>query len=100
MFQDFLQEEEGRKVVMVTDPPFGGLVKPLAHSFRQISDTWRELQGTGEGSCTSNAQIYTFLLMELIVGSCSVPSILGYWIIVINSSAYDCTDHERMYIKV
>uniref|UniRef100_A0AAY4A1L0 rRNA N(6)-adenosine-methyltransferase ZCCHC4 n=1 Tax=Denticeps clupeoides TaxID=299321 RepID=A0AAY4A1L0_9TELE len=43
IFNGFLHEEEGNKVVMVTDPPFGGLVKPLAHSFRQISETWRRL---------------------------------------------------------
>uniref|UniRef100_A0A8C1Y679 rRNA N(6)-adenosine-methyltransferase ZCCHC4 n=1 Tax=Cyprinus carpio TaxID=7962 RepID=A0A8C1Y679_CYPCA len=35
-FQGFLSEEGGAKVVMVTDPPFGGLVKPLANSFSQI----------------------------------------------------------------
>uniref|UniRef100_A0A672LQH3 Zinc finger, CCHC domain containing 4 n=1 Tax=Sinocyclocheilus grahami TaxID=75366 RepID=A0A672LQH3_SINGR len=31
-FQGFLHEEGGAKVVMVTDPPFGGLVKPLANT--------------------------------------------------------------------
>lgn len=40
-FQGFLREEEGAKVVMITDPPFGGLVKPLANSFSQMSITWR-----------------------------------------------------------
>uniref|UniRef100_A0A8C9SIW1 rRNA N(6)-adenosine-methyltransferase ZCCHC4 n=1 Tax=Scleropages formosus TaxID=113540 RepID=A0A8C9SIW1_SCLFO len=46
LFEAFLHEEDGAKVVMVTDPPFGGLVKPLAHSFTQISETWRALQNT------------------------------------------------------
>uniref|UniRef100_A0A8C2GBJ9 Zinc finger, CCHC domain containing 4 n=1 Tax=Cyprinus carpio TaxID=7962 RepID=A0A8C2GBJ9_CYPCA len=32
-FQGFLSEEGGAKVVMVTDPPFGGLVKPLFYIF-------------------------------------------------------------------
>ncbi|XP_057711892.1 rRNA N6-adenosine-methyltransferase ZCCHC4 [Corythoichthys intestinalis] len=40
----FLRESNGEKAVMVADPPFGGLVKPLAKSFSRISQTWRELQ--------------------------------------------------------
>ncbi|XP_028285367.1 rRNA N(6)-adenosine-methyltransferase ZCCHC4 [Parambassis ranga] len=36
----------GEKVVMVADPPFGGLVKPLANSFSLISQTWRKLQSS------------------------------------------------------
>uniref|UniRef100_A0A671QSE6 Zinc finger, CCHC domain containing 4 n=1 Tax=Sinocyclocheilus anshuiensis TaxID=1608454 RepID=A0A671QSE6_9TELE len=40
-FQGFLREEGGAKVVMVTEPPFGGLVKPLANSFSQMSITWK-----------------------------------------------------------
>ncbi|XP_051530171.1 rRNA N6-adenosine-methyltransferase ZCCHC4-like isoform X1 [Myxocyprinus asiaticus] len=43
-FQDFLCEEGAAKVVMVADPPFGGLVKPLASSFFKISMTWKKLQ--------------------------------------------------------
>lgn len=42
--QAFLRECDGEKVVMVADPPFGGLVKPLANSFSLISQTWRKLQ--------------------------------------------------------
>ncbi|XP_030630024.1 rRNA N(6)-adenosine-methyltransferase ZCCHC4 [Chanos chanos] len=44
VFRDFLSKEEGAKVVMVSDPPFGGLVKPLSHTFSTISETWRSLQ--------------------------------------------------------
>ncbi|XP_022063926.1 rRNA N6-adenosine-methyltransferase ZCCHC4 [Acanthochromis polyacanthus] len=40
----FLRESDGEKVVMVADPPFGGLVKPLAHSFSLIAQTWKKLQ--------------------------------------------------------
>ncbi|MED6281644.1 rRNA N6-adenosine-methyltransferase zcchc4 [Characodon lateralis] len=34
--------------MMVVDPPFGGLVKPLANSFSLISQTWRKLQNSGD----------------------------------------------------
>ncbi|CAG5929584.1 unnamed protein product [Menidia menidia] len=40
----FLTEQEEEKVVMVADPPFGGLVKPLAYNFSLISQTWKKLQ--------------------------------------------------------
>ncbi|XP_040274953.1 rRNA N6-adenosine-methyltransferase ZCCHC4 isoform X2 [Bufo bufo] len=39
--QKFLQEDNGRGVIMVTDPPFGGLVEPLAFSFNKIRDMWK-----------------------------------------------------------
>ncbi|XP_069600750.1 rRNA N6-adenosine-methyltransferase ZCCHC4 isoform X1 [Ranitomeya imitator] len=39
--QTFLQEDDGRGVIMVTDPPFGGLVEPLAFSFKRIGNMWR-----------------------------------------------------------
>ncbi|XP_037538011.1 rRNA N6-adenosine-methyltransferase ZCCHC4 [Nematolebias whitei] len=44
----FLREGDGEKVVMVADPPFGGLVKPLANSFSLMSRTWRDLQNSGD----------------------------------------------------
>ncbi|XP_064198112.1 rRNA N6-adenosine-methyltransferase ZCCHC4 [Anguilla rostrata] len=50
VFKAFLSEEGPEKVVMVTDPPFGGLVKPLAHSFSRISDAWKILQGPESSS--------------------------------------------------
>lgn len=43
----FLSQCDGEKVVMVADPPFGGLVKPLANSFSLISETWRKQQASG-----------------------------------------------------
>lgn len=46
VLQAFLTESDGQKVVMVADPPFGGLVKPLANTFSLISQTWRKLQSS------------------------------------------------------
>ncbi|XP_077157617.1 rRNA N(6)-adenosine-methyltransferase ZCCHC4 [Paroedura picta] len=34
--QEFLQQEKGNEVIMVADPPFGGLVEALAFAFRQL----------------------------------------------------------------
>lgn len=41
LLQTFLSESEGGRAVLVADPPFGGLVKPLANSFSLISLVWR-----------------------------------------------------------
>lgn len=49
----------GQKVVMVADPPFGGLVKPLANSFSQISQTWRKQQSSG-GAAEDMAMVWIF----------------------------------------
>ncbi|XP_070228328.1 rRNA N6-adenosine-methyltransferase ZCCHC4 isoform X2 [Bos mutus] len=38
----FLQEDKGEGVIMVTDPPFGGLVEPLAVTFKKLIAMWKE----------------------------------------------------------
>ncbi|XP_048413356.1 rRNA N6-adenosine-methyltransferase ZCCHC4 isoform X2 [Stegostoma tigrinum] len=40
-FRTFLCQNKGESVVMVTDPPFGGLVEALAHSFKKIVGEWK-----------------------------------------------------------
>ncbi|XP_060795167.1 rRNA N6-adenosine-methyltransferase ZCCHC4 [Neoarius graeffei] len=60
VFLDFLSEEAGNKVVMVTDPPFGGLVKLLGHTFSKISHTWRSLQGTESGGVSEMPMVWIF----------------------------------------
>ncbi|XP_003458875.1 rRNA N(6)-adenosine-methyltransferase ZCCHC4 isoform X2 [Oreochromis niloticus] len=51
--KNFLRESDGEKVAMVADPPFGGLVNPLANSFSLLSHTWKKLQS----SDSSNANM-------------------------------------------
>ncbi|XP_070710678.1 rRNA N6-adenosine-methyltransferase ZCCHC4 [Pempheris klunzingeri] len=55
VLQAFLTEGAGEKVVMVADPPFGGLVKPLAKSFSLLSQTWKKLQSSD--SCSTDMPI-------------------------------------------
>jgi hypothetical protein len=43
----FLQEDKGERVIMVTDPPFGGLVEPLAITFKKLIAMWKEGQSQG-----------------------------------------------------
>ncbi|XP_019381677.1 PREDICTED: zinc finger CCHC domain-containing protein 4 isoform X2 [Gavialis gangeticus] len=46
----FLHEEKGEGVIMVTDPPFGGLVEALAFSFKKLIAMWREAQEEAHSS--------------------------------------------------
>lgn len=59
VLQAFLRQSDGEKVVMVADPPFGGLVKPLANSFSLISKTWKKLQSS-DGSNVDMPMIWIF----------------------------------------
>ncbi|XP_053260164.1 rRNA N6-adenosine-methyltransferase ZCCHC4 isoform X1 [Podarcis raffonei] len=43
--EKFLQEDNGKDVIMVTDPPFGGLVEALAFSFKRLIAMWRQTRG-------------------------------------------------------
>lgn len=47
LLQTFLTESQGRRAAMVADPPFGGLVRPLANTFSLISQMWRKTQHSG-----------------------------------------------------
>ncbi|XP_060102197.1 rRNA N6-adenosine-methyltransferase ZCCHC4 [Heteronotia binoei] len=42
--QKFLQRDEGQGVIMVADPPFGGLVEALAFTFRRLMATWKQTE--------------------------------------------------------
>ncbi|KAG8591605.1 hypothetical protein GDO81_000234 [Engystomops pustulosus] len=50
MCQKFLREDGGRGVIVVTDPPFGGLVEPLAFSFKKISNMWSPTSDPGDSA--------------------------------------------------
>ncbi|XP_029445833.1 rRNA N6-adenosine-methyltransferase ZCCHC4 isoform X2 [Rhinatrema bivittatum] len=39
--REFLQRDGGEGVIIVTDPPFGGLVEPLAFTFKKLISLWR-----------------------------------------------------------
>ncbi|CAB1414008.1 unnamed protein product [Pleuronectes platessa] len=63
VLQAFLNESDKEKVVMVADPPFGGLVKPLANSFSLISQTWKKLQSSesSDADMTNDVDLPVFL---------------------------------------
>ncbi|XP_040525123.1 rRNA N6-adenosine-methyltransferase ZCCHC4 isoform X1 [Gallus gallus] len=40
----FLHQEKDERVIMVTDPPFGGLVEALASSFKKLMAMWKDTE--------------------------------------------------------
>ncbi|NWW49238.1 ZCHC4 protein, partial [Pedionomus torquatus] len=43
----FLCQDNGERVIMITDPPFGGLVEALASSFKKLMAMWKETEKEG-----------------------------------------------------
>lgn len=43
----FLHQEKDERVIMVTDPPFGGLVEALASSFKKLMAMWKDSEKGG-----------------------------------------------------
>ena len=50
-FKSFLREA-GAGLVLVTDPPFGGMVEPLVATFTKIEETWKAEVKPGENKVT------------------------------------------------
>ncbi|XP_071947100.1 rRNA N(6)-adenosine-methyltransferase ZCCHC4-like [Antedon mediterranea] len=46
----FLQRNNGRGVILVTDPPFGGLIDVLVTTMKYLQETWRRAIETGKES--------------------------------------------------
>lgn len=42
VFTNFLIESDDKRIAIVTDPPFGGLVQVLASTFKKITETWKK----------------------------------------------------------
>lgn len=42
-----MHQDKDERVIMVTDPPFGGLVEALASSFKKLMTMWKETEKEG-----------------------------------------------------
>ncbi|RVE60130.1 hypothetical protein OJAV_G00177800 [Oryzias javanicus] len=83
----FIREDDGEKVVMVADPPFGGLVKPLARSFSLISQRWREGHTSAEGrSDMPMLWIFPYFFEPRILGCLPSFTMLDYQVITTAAS--------------
>lgn len=57
----FLQDGNGEGVIMVTDPPFGGLVEPLAVTFKKLIAMWKEGQSQGVSLITAQVNVHSWI---------------------------------------
>ncbi|XP_025926903.1 zinc finger CCHC domain-containing protein 4 isoform X3 [Apteryx rowi] len=48
--RQFFHQDKGERVIMVTDPPFGGLVEALAFSFKKLMAMWRQTKKEGHNN--------------------------------------------------
>ncbi|XP_067224854.1 rRNA N6-adenosine-methyltransferase ZCCHC4 isoform X2 [Chanodichthys erythropterus] len=87
-FQSFLREEGGAKVVMVTDPPFGGLVKPLANSFSQMSMTWKKQNKVSDAAEMPMIWIFPYFFESRILECFPSFSMLDYQVDYDNHPLY------------
>ncbi|KAL3046761.1 rRNA N6-adenosine-methyltransferase ZCCHC4 [Trematomus bernacchii] len=89
VLQAFLTESEGGKLVMVADPPFGGLVKPLANSFSLLSQTWRKLQSSdGSGADMPMMWIFPYFFEPRILECLPSLTMLDYQVDYDNHPLY------------
>ncbi|XP_030758764.1 rRNA N6-adenosine-methyltransferase ZCCHC4 [Sitophilus oryzae] len=47
VFNDFVRNTNGDNTVLVTDPPFGGRIEPLAETFKSIKQQYRQVNNEG-----------------------------------------------------
>ncbi|KAM3857832.1 rRNA N(6)-adenosine-methyltransferase ZCCHC4 [Diretmus argenteus] len=88
VLRTFLREADGEKLVMVADPPFGGLVKPLANSFSLISHTWRELQSPGRSVDMPMIWVFPYFFEPRILECLPSFSMLDYQVDYDNHPLY------------
>ncbi|XP_068164429.1 rRNA N6-adenosine-methyltransferase ZCCHC4 isoform X2 [Antennarius striatus] len=88
VLQAFLTESDGEKVVMVADPPFGGLVKPLANSFSLISRTWKKLQSSDSHSEMPMMWIFPYFFEPRLLACLPSLTMLDYQVDYDNHPLY------------
>ncbi|XP_078588631.1 rRNA N(6)-adenosine-methyltransferase ZCCHC4-like [Branchiostoma floridae x Branchiostoma japonicum] len=75
----FLHRNHGDGVVMVTDPPFGGLVEVLCHCMKKLCGLWREgLSDTCSEKEIPTLWIFPYFMEHRIVGSLPSYRMLDY----------------------
>ncbi|XP_061565864.1 rRNA N6-adenosine-methyltransferase ZCCHC4 [Cololabis saira] len=84
----FLTEQDGEKVVLVADPPFGGLVKPLANTFSLISQRWRKLQSPGGDADMPTMWIFPYFFEPRILECLPSFTMLDYQVDYDNHPLY------------
>ncbi|XP_066429316.1 rRNA N6-adenosine-methyltransferase ZCCHC4 [Eleutherodactylus coqui] len=86
--QKFLQEDGGQGVIMLTDPPFGGLVDPLAFSFKKMSNMWKMSSDTDSSAELPMFWIFPYFFETRILKCFPDFSMLDYQVDYDNHTLY------------
>ncbi|XP_003773389.1 rRNA N6-adenosine-methyltransferase ZCCHC4 [Sarcophilus harrisii] len=84
----FLQEDKGVGLILVTDPPFGGLVEPLAVTFRKFMDMWGEHQSPDNNKELPLFWIFPYFFESRILQFFPSFSMLDYQVDYDNHALY------------
>ncbi|XP_053560057.1 rRNA N6-adenosine-methyltransferase ZCCHC4 [Bombina bombina] len=84
----FLQKDDGEGVLLVTDPPFGGLVEPLAFSFKRLREMWKTSSNTESGKELPMFWIFPYFFEPRIVQCFPEFSMLDYQVDYDNHTLY------------
>ncbi|XP_061440420.1 rRNA N6-adenosine-methyltransferase ZCCHC4 isoform X2 [Rhineura floridana] len=86
--QKFLQQDKGKDVIMVADPPFGGLVEALAFSFKKLITMWRQTGGTDPANELPILWIFPYFFESRILEFFPNFSMLDYQVDYDNHALY------------
>ncbi|KAM4808462.1 rRNA N(6)-adenosine-methyltransferase ZCCHC4 isoform 2-T2 [Rhinophrynus dorsalis] len=84
----FLQENHGEGVILVTDPPFGGLVEPLAFSFKRLREMWKVASSAESNKELPVFWIFPYFFESRILQCFPSFSMLDYQVDYDNHSLY------------
>ncbi|XP_069487959.1 rRNA N6-adenosine-methyltransferase ZCCHC4 isoform X2 [Ambystoma mexicanum] len=86
--RSFLQLDNGEGVLMVTDPPFGGLVEPLAHNFKKLIAMWKPAPEKGAFNELPIFWIFPYFFESRILNAFPNFSMLDYQVDYDNHAQY------------
>ncbi|XP_033125599.1 rRNA N6-adenosine-methyltransferase ZCCHC4-like [Anneissia japonica] len=78
VFIEFLHRNNGKGVIMVTDPPFGGLVDVLVNSMKKVQECWRQAKKQDKETELPILWIFPYFLEPRILQSWPTSTMLDY----------------------
>lgn len=78
IFEKFITEDPEKRVAMVIDPPFGGMVEALASSISKIEKMWQKVSGFTSEKHLPAFWFFPYFMEKRIIESCPSFSMLDY----------------------
>ncbi|XP_018563680.1 zinc finger CCHC domain-containing protein 4 [Anoplophora glabripennis] len=86
VFKDFLKSSKGKNTVLITDPPFGGRVEPLAFTFTTINNEYKSIHKTK--SDLPMFWVFPYFMEPQILNSLPNFKMLDYKVLYDNHSSF------------